>query len=53
MKKMVEISLNVKNARAMLECAGFSTLNLSDDEVFDMVLERIKCYGVDSTIIKE
>ena len=51
MTKDVVIDLDIELARQMLQVFGLQTDNMNDDEVFDKVLERIKCYGV-SWVVK-
>ena len=46
MNRIVEISLDVEAARKMLSVAGYKTQNVPDDKIFDMVMDRIKGYGV-------
>lgn len=43
--KEVEVTINIDVARRMLKVAGFTTSDKSDNEIFEMVLERMLKYG--------
>lgn len=45
-EKTVKVKVNTKIARRMLDVAGFHTAyEKSDEEVFEMVLDMMSCYG--------
>lgn len=47
MKKIVEMDMNIDIARKMLRVAGFDEVpKMTDDEVFEKVLELSDCYGM-------
>lgn len=45
MKKAVTINLDIDVAKLMLEVEGFNINNKTDDEIFDLVMERISIFG--------
>jgi hypothetical protein len=46
LEKTVTVKVNTKIARQMLDLAGFySAYEKSDDEVFEMVMNMMSCYG--------
>ena len=48
-KKVMEVSVNVENARRALRLAGYYDVDKkSDEEVFQMALEMNDCYAVTS-----
>lgn len=49
--KDVQVSVNIENARKVLEIAGFPTKGLTDTQIFDKVLGMLGVYG-GSTITK-
>lgn len=51
-KKNVVVSVDTNTARIMLRMAGFYTNDKTAEELFNMVLELIECYGA-ATMIKE
>lgn len=53
MKKNVEITINLEIARYMLRVAGIITSNLTDDEIFDKVLDQLTKYGTTYSIDQE
>lgn len=51
MRKDVEITIDTEAARIMLNVAGFSKVYaMSDDEVFEKILDRIETYGAKAVI---
>lgn len=50
MKKNVDITIDIKTARRMLGVAGIVTIGLTDEEVFEKVLDWITIYGVSYSI---
>lgn len=52
-KRTVEIELNTELARKILTMTGIKTSNLTDDEVFETVLDILTDYGVTSYNIKK
>lgn len=47
MKKIVEVTVDIKIARMMLQVAGYEKLDdKSDEEIFDLALSMCNEYGV-------
>lgn len=55
MKKAVEVEIkDFKVARSMLELAGFSNVRqMTEMEVFNIVLSMIECYGAEWQTMEE
>lgn len=54
MKKIVEVTVDIRIARLMLAVAGFNNIsNMTDNEVFEKALSMNEEYGVTSEIIQE
>lgn len=54
-KKNAVVSIDINIARSMLRCSGFkveTVENMTDDEVFNEVLDFISCYGAKITIME-
>lgn len=52
MEKTIILELNIETAKIVLNVAGFNTKDKTDDEIFDMVLDRIVPYGAKYSEIK-
>lgn len=51
MEKRLSVNIDINVAREMLIMAGFSqAVRCSDEEIFNMVLDRISCYGATCTV---
>lgn len=51
MEKRLNVNIDINVAREMLIIAGFSqAVHCSDEEIFNMVLDRISCYGATCTV---
>lgn len=51
MRKNIEVNVDIEIAKRMLSVAGYDTKYMSDDEIFNKVLEMNAMYGLSYNII--
>lgn len=47
-KLNITIDIDIKHARMALNTAGYDVASLSDNEIINLALDQLKCYGVHS-----